>query len=150
MHMEDSEAFTAVADLYQSRCQSWLRDSASFAYVFSHPEFRFASWHLNLTYARGMVAECVLSKEARKFFDHCGYTSDWLPPFDWLDWLGSMEAVDFYKDPNGIAKATAEQLARLLIAHTRNDQFNAGALNAAFECGIITAIVQRAQALIED
>ena len=60
-----------------------------------------------------------------------------------------MEAVEFYKDPNGIASATPEQLARLLIAHTQNDRVNPGALCAAFECGIITAIVQRAQALIE-
>ena len=97
-----------------------------------------------------MRAECVLSDEARKFIDYCGDTSRWLQPFDWLDWLSSMEAVNFYKDPSCIAEATVEQLARLLTAYTRNNLFNAGALNAAFECGIITAIVQRAQALLED
>ena len=50
---------------------------------------------------------------------------------------------------SGIASATPEQLARLLIAHTQNDRVNPGALYAAFECGIITAIVRRAQALVE-
>ena len=149
MDTEHPEEFSPIVDSYQRRRQGWLGDSASFASTFSDPGFRFASWHLTLTFGRGMVAECCLSKEARKFFDYCGRTSDWLPPFDWLDWLGTMEAVELYKDPNGIANATPEQLARLLIAHTQNDRVNSGALYAAFECGIITAIVQRAQALVE-
>ena len=147
--MQEPEDYVAAADTYYSRRQRWLGDSASFASMFSEPGFQFASWRLTLTYGRGMVAECHLSQEARKFFDYCGRTSDWLPPFDWLDWLGSIEAVEFYKEPNLIAQATPEQLARLLIAHTRNDRVNPGALYAAFQSGILTAIVQRAQALVE-
>ena len=148
--MEEHAESTAVADTYRMRRQSWLRDTASFVHMFSDPGFQFAFWHLSLTHGQGMIAKCVLSKEAEKFALYGAYTSNWLPAFDWLEWLDSGEALDFYEDSNRITTATAEQLAKLLIAYIRNDRFNAGVLYVAFESGILTAIVQRAQALIEN
>ena len=68
---------------------------------------------------------------------------------DWRTWSFSEEAQDLNRNPARIAQASEGQLGKLLTVHIRNDRFHEGALNAAFEDGVLTAIVQRAEVLLQ-
>jgi Family of unknown function (DUF6508) len=71
-------------------------------------------------------------------------------PVDWADWLQTSEAQSLASNPEAIAAATHHQLAKVLTVLMRQDRFDEGALQSAFEIGLLTAIVQRAEALLEE
>jgi hypothetical protein len=49
-----------------------------------------------------------------------------------------------------VKAASPEQISKLLTCIFRSERFVEGALKAAFDRGIITAICQRAEALLQD
>jgi hypothetical protein len=49
-----------------------------------------------------------------------------------------------------LAKATPEQLAKLLTVCIRQDRFAEGTLLVAFEAGLLTRILQRAKAILAE
>jgi len=124
---------------------------AHFAPVFTRPDFRFAARYEEMS---GLVGTAGaprphLSESAREFVETaCG--SGWVELADWRTWASSQEARDLNGKPARIATASEDQLGKLLTAHIRKDRFEAGALNSAFEAGVITAIVQRAEALLRE
>ena len=71
----------------------------------------------------------------------------WLEPFDWPAWAESAEGQRLLGHPDAVASASAEDLRRLLTVYVRAERFGDGTLEAAFESGMLTAIVRRAAAL---
>ena len=69
--------------------------------------------------------------------------------FDWPSWAKTPEAIALHGDREALARATPDQLAKLLTALIREDRFNEGALGDSFESGIMTAIARRAKELAE-
>jgi hypothetical protein len=49
-----------------------------------------------------------------------------------------------------VSSATADELRKLLTVYVRAERFGDGTLENAFESGMLTAIVRRAQALAEE
>ncbi len=71
-----------------------------------------------------------------------------LHDLDWSTWAGSGEAVRLRDDPSALARATPDQLMRLLTACIRQDRFVDGAILDAFETGLIPRIIQRASDIV--
>ena len=124
---------------------------ARFAPVFTRPDFRFTARHEEISKRAGTAGapRPHLSESAREFVE-CACDSGWVELADWRTWASSEEALDLNGKPARIANASEAQLGKLLTAHIRKDRFEAGALNSAFEAGVITAIVQRAEALLQE
>lgn len=121
---------------------------ARFAPIFTAAGFQFATWYLPSPHEPGgIISNCIYSQEAEKFIK-AAYGSGWIIRFKWSEWLRDPEAQKLCKDTARIATANEDQLGRVLTAYIRNDHFNEGGLKAAFENGILTAIVQRAEALL--
>jgi hypothetical protein len=73
-----------------------------------------------------------------------------LTGFRWAEWAHAAEAQALCHDPSKLARATPEQLLRLLTAIIRQDRFCEGVLLHAFEMGLMLGIVRRAAAILED
>ena len=83
-------------------------------------------------------------------FVKAAYAGGWvLSDFDWGMWAGGEEAAQLRDDPAALARATPDQLARVLTVCVRQDRFVEGALLDAFESGLIRRIVQRAADLFD-
>jgi hypothetical protein len=70
--------------------------------------------------------------------------------FDWPRWMRTEEARGLRDDPGRLARATPKQLSRLLTVLIRQDRFTGGSLLAAFDSGLVTAILRRARELVDD
>jgi hypothetical protein len=68
--------------------------------------------------------------------------------FDWRAWLDGPEGGRLRDDPETVATATSEQLAKLLTAIIRSDRFVEGSIAGAFESGLIVRIARRAKVLL--
>ena len=69
--------------------------------------------------------------------------------FAWPDWAGTPEAIALRTGTaTALARATPDQLAKLLTMLIREDRFNEGALAESFETGLVAAIVRRAGATL--
>jgi hypothetical protein len=73
-----------------------------------------------------------------------------LTGFRWPEWAHAAEAQGLCHDPSKLARATPEQLLRLLTATIRQDRFCEGVLLCAFETGLMLGIVRRAAAILEE
>lgn len=123
-----------------------LKALAKFAPLFASPDFEFGHW--NPPTAGWCLPDYEFSETASSFV-HTAYDLDWvLRDFDWGAWQDTDEARRFCDDPRAVAEASAEQLAKLLTLYIRGDRFCDGALAGAFESGLLSAIVNRAAALI--
>ncbi len=96
------------------------------------------------------VPYAVLSDQATSFVQ-AAYDNNWVVgSFDWPSWSGSEEAESLRDDESVLAKATPEQIARLLTVVIRQDRFCDGALLDAFNSGLILRIVGRIDALSKE
>ncbi len=78
------------------------------------------------------------------------YDHGWvLRDFDWGEWMHTNEAKSLRDDEAALARATPEQLARLLTVVIRQGRFVEGARLSAFESGLILRIVRRAAAILQ-
>ncbi len=75
------------------------------------------------------------------------YDLGWVKPFDWPEWKETEEAAQLRDDPEVLAKATSEQLRKLLTVMIRQDRFVEGSLAAHFNSGFIDQIIDRAAVL---
>jgi hypothetical protein len=124
---------------------------ARFQPIFSAPDFRFTLLEQASSdgaHVSGGRAGS-LSPGALAFIE-CAYESGWVKPFDWPDWLQTPEAQNLANNPEAIAAATHDQLTKVLTVLVRQDRFDQGALQSAYESGLLAAIVQRAQALLDE
>ena len=70
--------------------------------------------------------------------------------FDWRTWLARDEGRALRDDPDAVATATSDQLARLVTAIVRSDRFVEGSIAGAFESGLLARVSRRAQALLDE
>jgi hypothetical protein len=75
------------------------------------------------------------------------YDLGWVEPFDWVEWKETQEAVQLADDPEVLAKATSEQLQKLLTVMIRQDRFVEGSLASHFNSGFIDRIIDRVAVL---
>jgi len=88
--------------------------------------------------------------DAAQRLESVAYEMGWInPEFDWSTWGETEEADALLNDDVCIARATSEQLERLLTALIRSERFNEGTLAGAFKSGLIARILRRA-AMLED
>lgn len=128
-----------------------LQALAAFLPLFEEPGFVFGSWHGGQEVSPGVLTMPYFSLgETASSFVYMAYDQGWvLAGFNWPDWQGTEEAIALRADPAALANASPEQLAKLLTAVIRQDRFVEGALNGAFESGLLAAIARRAAALVE-
>jgi hypothetical protein len=89
-----------------------------------------------------------IPSETASDFIRMAYDTGWVwPDFDWVKWARTEEATRLHENEGAMASATEEQLAKLLTALIRQDRFVEGAMNAAFQSGLILHLVKRAAAL---
>jgi hypothetical protein len=122
---------------------------AAFLPAFELSEFSFGAWGGGERTAGGTFTMPYydLSKEAAAFVE-AAYNLRWVVPgFDWGEWKGTAEAERLRDDPDALASAAPDQLAKLLTLLICQDRFVEGELSAAFESGLLTQILQRAEAL---
>lgn len=120
---------------------------AAFLPVFEEPGFVFATMEGGEEVEPGTFTMpwSSLSEPAIRFVE-TAYENGWvLSDFDWPEWAQAEEAIRLRDDPAELAQATTEQLAKLLTTVIRQDRFIEGALAAAFDAGLLTAILQRVE-----
>ena len=114
--------------------------------AFEAPGFRFGEWVPSRKGDDGTIVLgwYELSPEAQAFLDDLG---GWIEPFDWPAWASSAEGRALLGHPEGVASASADDLRKLMTVYVRSERFGDGTLEAAFESGMLTAIIRRAAAL---
>jgi hypothetical protein len=108
--------------------------------IFTSEGFQFGHW----TSEKGVFPYFTLSREAHAFYKTL-YDNGWIIPFDWGSW--QEEAVRYVNNETLLKEADLETLRKLLTTHVRKDRFCEGHLDYMFECGHITAILERLQQL---
>ena len=122
---------------------------ASFLPIFEAPSFAFTR-----NYAPGeatpgdmMMCPTVLSEAAEQFVK-TAYAGGWvISDFGWPSWKGTPEAFDLRDDPEVLKQATHVQLAKLLTVLIRQERFVNGTLARAYDSGLLTAVLRRAEEL---
>ncbi|MBV8523500.1 MAG: hypothetical protein JOY71_15480 [Acetobacteraceae bacterium] len=128
-----------------------LQGLARFVPIFTAPGFTFATWEAPPSDSSGIryFGYCALSDEAQRFVQ-TAYDLNWVQQFNWSEWMNTPAGKKLWENPKRIAKASTDDLARILTVWIRGERLNEGALNTAFESGVLTAIVKRAAALLHD
>lgn len=113
--------------------------------------FDFGTWRGGSANADGVIQMpwFDFSPEATAFLDDVR-GSGWIEAFDWPAWVAMPEGRALTRDPDAIARASAEDLSRILTALIRGDRFSEGALAHAYESGVLLAVVRRAAVLLEE
>ncbi len=115
-------------------------------------DFQFAHWIGPEPTRPGVISMpyCSLSDVASSFVSML-YEYGWInPKLDWPRWAGTEEALSLRDRPEAIGRANAMQLSKLLTTIVRNDRFCEGALAAAYDSGLIIAVLRRAAMLEAD
>lgn len=126
--------------------RNWLRRLAWHRSAFEAPDFEFGSWVPSRRrddgvivmgwYEPGPETEAFLA-DARTM----------IMPFDWPTWAGGPSGQALLGHPEAVASASADDLRRLLTVYMRSERFGDGTLEAAFDSGMLTAIIRRAAVL---
>jgi hypothetical protein len=87
-------------------------------------------------------------RETGSRFCRMAYEYGWVRDFDWTAWKDSAEG-QLLRNISAIAQADVEQLSKMLTVCIRQDRFVEGSLGAHFESGLLLAVAQRAQAILE-
>jgi len=122
---------------------------AAFLPIFEDPGFSFGLWigGKPMPHLQVHMPSFVPSDPAEAFA-RMAHDMGWvLPDFDWKSWKDGAEAGELLNCPETLARATPEQLAKLLTVLVRQDRFVGGSLAQAFDSGFLVAIVRRADAL---
>jgi len=127
-----------------------LQGLARFVPIFTAPGFRFGTWDHPPSRASGIhvLPSCLLSDEGQEFYEAV-YKLGWVTQFQWSEWMHTPEGRELTENPDRIAEVTPDQLAKVITVFVRGDRFNEGSLNSKFESGLLTAIVRRAEALLQ-
>lgn len=123
--------------------RGWLIRLGRHLPTFEAPGFRFGSW----VPAQERDDEVIVmgwyepGPEANAFLADARAA---ITPFDWPAWASGPEGQALLGHPEAVASASADDLRRLLTVYIRSERFGDGTLEAAFESGMLTAIIRRA------
>ncbi len=148
MLLEECKAIAQIDDFFEGHVDTIkerLEALAAFLPDFESPGFEFG----HMDKAPGGMPYYNLSPVASRFVHTC-YKMGWVLNFDWVQWKDSPEATELLRNPEAMEAATPDQLGRLLTAIIRQDRFAEGALGAAFDSGLLTAIIRRIAVLAAD
>jgi hypothetical protein len=128
-----------------------LQGIARFLPVFEAEGFEFGHWVPGYERPDGVLVlgYYELSEQAAAF-QRAASACGWVVPFDWPAWAKEPEFARLRDDPAYLAGASADQLARLLTLCIRGERFTDGTLEGAYEAGVVTGILRRAQALLDE
>jgi hypothetical protein len=129
--------------------QERLKALAYFVPIFMEPGFQFGSWEKPAPDESGVLSLpwFTLSKAASDFESVC-YEFEWVSQFDWSGWRETATSKRLMESSEQVSTASAGELAKMLTVFIRGERFYDGTLNSAFDQGFLTAIVQRAAALL--
>lgn len=135
---------TPMAEPVEPPTLETLRRLAAFLPLFEEG-FDFGYWEPSRLTDSGAytVPYFVFSDTALEFLK-----SGAVQVFDWPTWAQTDQGQRLLKDQSAVESANADQLFKLLTALIRGDRFIEGNLAAAFESGLLTAIVRRADTLV--
>ncbi|MBL0403845.1 hypothetical protein JKG68_07710 [Microvirga aerilata] len=127
-----------------------LEALASFLPTFTAPGFSFG--HTVESRKTGDVWSIPYYATAPEADDFVQVANDygWVRSFDWGEWAHSNEGKLFRTNLGALDHASPNQIAKVLTAVIRSDRFSEGALGNAFASGMLTRIVRRAKALLDD
>jgi hypothetical protein len=89
-----------------------------------------------------------MSDLGASFFE-MAYDSGWVREWSRADWAHGPEGQALAHDRRVLAQADFEQLAKLMTALVRQERICDGALGAAFDSGLLLAIAERAEKLLD-
>lgn len=129
-----------------------LRGIVAFLPSVQTPGFKFGHWTEPPSDQPGAIMLPYFSLgEVAWSFEQRAYDLGWvMRDFDWPTWKQTPEAETLRDDVQALAQATPEQLARLLTVCIRQDRFCEGALQGAFESGLLTRILERAAVILRE
>jgi hypothetical protein len=113
---------------------------------FEDPEFEFGRWEEPEDATPGVITldYFLISRTGQEFIRAC-YDHGWVINFDWPEWKGTEEAKSLRDEEEVLNQADPEQLAKLLTVLIRQERFVDGALNSAYESGLLVGILIRAK-----
>lgn len=123
-----------------------LHGLAAFLPLFEHPDFSFGHWNDPKEPSPGVMTMpyFCFSGNAEAFI-RAAYDLGWVrTDFNWPEWAHTPKAETLRDNPRCMARATPDQLSRLLTVVIRQERFCEGALESAFTSGLLTAICRRA------
>ena len=119
--------------------------------IFTAPGFTFGTLVPPKPDPAGFIEAGWFSmSEPGQAFVKDAYAHGWVIEFDWSKWAMTDEGQLLLHSPKAIAEASEEDLARVLTVCLRADRWSEGSLNADFERGLLTRILERAAALLEE
>ena len=146
---DSQNAVDEIDDFFEAEVIPALKDRldalAEFVPRFESPDFQFGQMEVK----PGIMPSYSFSDDALRFIRVCT-DMKWVQPFDWGEWMESSEAVQLRDEPGALEDATPEQLELLLTVLIRQERFVDGALESAFESGLLVRILKRAAALAKD
>lgn len=82
-------------------------------------------------------------------FVQAAYQYEWVSgDVNWGEWKQTPEAKKLRDDPNVLSQASEYDLVCLLTTCIRQERFCEGTLESAYESGLLTRILQRADSLL--
>lgn len=124
---------------------------AAYLPIFTAPGFAFGARVPPKPAGSGFVEAGWFSmSEPAQAFVQDAYAHGWVVEFDWSKWAMTDEGQLLLHSPKAITEASEEDLARVLTVCLRADRWSEGSLNADFERGLLTRILERAAALVEE
>ncbi len=82
-------------------------------------------------------------------FVQVAYQYEWVSSdVNWVEWKQTSEAQRLRDEPDALFQASEHDLVCLLTTCIRQERFCEGSLESAYESGLLTGILQRADALL--
>lgn len=138
-----------LGDVSSSDLYPRLAAIVAFLPELESPEFTLGTWAGGERLSDGSISMPYyeLSPRGQALVTALGA---WVEPFDWMTWLRSADGQALTDDPSRMARATPEDLSRLLTAVVRSERFGDGNLEGALRSGLLLRVARRAAALLEE
>ena len=88
-----------------------------------------------------------LGEEAEEFYKVV-YDYGWVRAFDWSTWGRSEDGQRLLNDPDALAQANEDDLAKVITVCIRADRFSEGYLAGCYESGLLGRVVARTDVLL--
>lgn len=122
----------------------------AYADIFLRPEFKVQEEQQPASEREALIPDVSYSQHVGEFIQLC-YDDGWINrELNWPEWMTAEEAARLRDEPDELAKASVEQLSKLLTVLIRQERFVDGSLGAAFDVGLVPGIVARALVLAQE